>query len=62
MSDQKKLYRVKISHDVVEECEVEVMASSEQEAIELAGKVDSSEQDWQLTDYIGDNQYEIMPD
>lgn len=62
MSDQKKLYTVKISHEVVEECEVQIMAGSEQEAIELARQVDSSEQDWQLTDYIGDNQYDIMPD
>lgn len=55
-------YRVRISHDVVEECEVEVEASSEEEAIEMARVMDTSEQDWQLTDFIGDNQYDIMPD
>jgi hypothetical protein len=56
-----KEYEVRVSHDVVEETTVMVMAASAEEAIAKARKEDLlNEATWSLTDYIGDNQYDIV--
>lgn len=56
-----KEYEVRVSHDVVEETTVVVMAASPEEAIAKARKTDLlGEATWSLTDAIGENQYEII--
>lgn len=58
-----KEYEVRVSHDVVEETTVMVMAASPEEAIAKARKTDLlNEANWSLTDAIGENQYEIVKD
>jgi hypothetical protein len=56
-----KEYEVRISHDVVEETTILVMAASPEDAIARARKTDLlGEADWSLTDAIGENQFEIV--
>lgn len=60
MTDKLKTYEVRIEHDCSEACVVLVEAKDEKEAIDKAYYVDNSEQDWQLTDFIGNNEYTVL--
>ena len=65
MTNTLKKYIVVISHDVVEEAELEVWAVDEDHALMRARDLEQSTQladlDWQLTDAIGDNSFEVSP-
>ena len=63
MTNTLKKYIVVISHDVVEEAEIEVWAEDEDHALMKARDLEQSTQledlDWQLADAIGDNYFEV---
>ena len=65
MTNTLKKYIVVISHYVVEEAELEVWAVDEDHALMRARDLEQSTQledlDWQLTDAIGDNSFEVSP-
>lgn len=65
MVNTLKKYIVVISHYVVEEAELEVWAVDEDHALMRARDLEQSTQledlDWQLTDAIGDNSFEVSP-
>jgi hypothetical protein len=57
--DTLKEFRVRVSHDVVEEGFITVQAFNDKEAIQKARIADHSDIEWGLTDAMGDNQYDI---
>lgn len=60
--DTLKEFRVRVTHDVVEEGFITVQAFNEKEAIQKARIADHSDIEWELTDAMGDNQYDIDED
>lgn len=56
---EPKEFRVRITHEVVEEGFITVQAINEKEAIQKARISDHSDIEWSLTDAMGDNQYDI---
>lgn len=56
---EPKEFRVRVTHDVVEEGFITVQAINEKEAIQKARIADHSNVEWELTDAMGDNQYDI---
>lgn len=61
MTDKLRTYEVRIEHDTSEECFVLIEANDEKEALKKARRHDNlSDQDWHLTDYIGENTYEVL--
>ena len=65
MANTLRKFIVVISHDIVEEAEIEVWAEDEDHALMRARDLEQSTQpadlDWQLTDAIGDNSFEVRP-
>jgi ApbE superfamily uncharacterized protein (UPF0280 family) len=54
------IYTVRVEHLCSEACEIEIEADSKEQAIELARQELLADAQWEMTDYIGDNEYEIV--